>query len=182
MSLTFIDLEASSLVEGYPIEFGWATVKDLTVSVGSFLIRPTDEWYFDDFRWSVDSEAIHKIKKRNLLDLGVDVKTAREMIGVHVGKTVFSDSKKDAEWLSVLYELEDLPFVVSDIGTLYVGADTDERKYEREVRKRKKFRTVHRAGPDALDHALFWYHTRTNIDFSDFALPKLTDGLETLVG
>ena len=184
----FVDLEASSLVEGYPIEVGWAIVRDFKVTTESHLIRPTPEWYFDDFRWSTDSEAVHRITRSNLLEQGkLPAEVAARMTELFSGKILYSDAPSyDFAWIVELFHgalnnRSAVPLKLADVSYLYEGDDTDERKYEREVRKRKKFKVEHRAATDALNLALIWCHSRRGIKATQFEFPNLPDSWEILL-
>ena len=97
----FVDLEASGLHAGpYPIEVGWCGL-DLTAT--SFLIKPHATWSEDD--WSVTSERVHGIARRQVIADGVDaVEAATRLNAACAGKEVFSDSPSfDQGWLSRLF-------------------------------------------------------------------------------
>lgn len=186
--IIFVDLEASSLIEGYPIEVGWAIVRDFKVTTESHLIRPTPNWYFDDFRWSTDSEAVHGIARGNLLDHGeLPANVAARMTELFSNKILYSDAPSyDFAWIVELYHAafkdhSAVPFKLADVSGLYEDEDTDERKFEREVRKRRKFKVEHRAAEDALNLALMWCHSRRGIDASNFEFPKLPSGWNILL-
>jgi hypothetical protein len=61
--ICFIDFEASSLEESYPIEIGWARMDGV---VGAALIRPHDDW--KSMKWAEDSASVHGIVQELLGD------------------------------------------------------------------------------------------------------------------
>jgi hypothetical protein len=61
--IAFIDFEASSLEESYPIEIGWARLDGV---VGAWLIRPHDDW--KSMKWAQDSAQVHGIVQELLGD------------------------------------------------------------------------------------------------------------------
>lgn len=186
--LIFVDLEASSLNEGYPIEVGWTIVRDFQVTTESHLIRPTTKWYFDDYRWSMESQAVHRITRGDLLDFGKPPEeVATRMTNLFAGKILYSDAPRyDFAWTVELYraaftDFQAMPFNFADVSSLYKDVDTDERKFEQEVRKRRKFKVEHRASEDALNLALIWCHTRRDIDASQFQFPPMLESLKILL-
>lgn len=186
--MIFVDLEASSLDNGYPIEVGWAIVREFKVTTESMLIRPSNEWYFDNDRWSHESAAIHKITRSNLLDHGQCIGVVKTRLStLFAGKTLYSDAHRyDFAWLVTLYHGDDpsgpaVPFKLEDLSKVYASNDTDEVKFECEVRKRKRYKPEHRAADDALNHALQWCHTRRDINARDFEYPALRFGWKYLL-
>lgn len=186
--IIFVDLEASSLTEGYPIEVGWAIVRDFKVTTESHLIRPTPEWYFDDFRWSTDSQAVHRITRGNLLDHGkLPTEVATRMTELFSGKTLYSDAPRyDFAWTVELFhaafkDRSAVPFKLADVSSLYEDGGTDDRKFEQEVRKRRKFKVEHRAADDALNLALMWCHSRRALNASQFEYPPLRESWKILL-
>lgn len=61
--IAFIDFEASSLEESYPIEIGWARLDGV---VGAALIRPHGDW--KSMKWAEDSARVHGIVQELLGD------------------------------------------------------------------------------------------------------------------
>lgn len=61
--ISFVDFEASSLEESYPIEIGWARMDGI---VGACLIRPHDDWR--KLNWASDSARVHKLAQELLGD------------------------------------------------------------------------------------------------------------------
>lgn len=61
--IAFVDFEASSLENSYPIEIGWARLDGV---VGACLIRPHDDWR--KLNWSADSARVHKLAQELLSD------------------------------------------------------------------------------------------------------------------
>lgn len=184
----FIDVEASSLHNGYPIEIGWAIVRDLEVTTESCLIRPTEKWLSQDWRWSSDAQAVHKIVLHDLINLGKPVwEVKARMTSLFAGKVLFSDAAGfDFNWITELYHAEApvgpaIPFKLADISVAFAGADTDERKYDREARKRDRYLPEHRAADDALNHALMWCYSRRNIGVAQFRFPPTRESWKYLL-
>lgn len=180
--MCFLDVEASSLFDGFPIEVGWVFVRDFKVWGSSFLIRPEESWLEDVSRWSSESQEVHGISRRDLLANGIPVSEARQRLATELAeKVVYSDAVRfDGEWLQVLFNGSmaaplSLPFTLAWIGEAYAGSITDEVAYEREIRKRANFRTEHRAYEDALDNALMWCHCRHGIRPDRFQYPRMSE-------
>ncbi len=96
--IAFIDFEASSLFNGYPIEMGWARSDG---RVGAALIRPHPDWRKLD--WAADAERIHRLQFSDL-DAGIDREEAYALICADLGGChCFSDAPDfDWKWLSML--------------------------------------------------------------------------------
>ena len=61
----FLDIEASSLLpDSFPIEIGLAWISDLDIGSSAKLIEPAPHW--DMSTWSLDSEVVHGISRREL--------------------------------------------------------------------------------------------------------------------
>lgn len=185
----FIDLEASSLHNGYPIEVGWAIVRDFKVTAESWLIRPVEEWITQDWCWSADAQNVHGIKMSNLLSLGRPVTEIKaRMTSLFKGKVLFSDAVGfDFNWLIALYHADApegpaLPFRLADVSQAFEGPGTDERKFDHEVRRRTDYVPEHRAADDALNHALMWCHSRRDIDAARFQYPELHANWKYMIG
>jgi hypothetical protein len=91
-----IDFEASSLSEkSYPIEVAWGNSQ---ASIKSRLINPKNipNWV----EWDHSSEAIHGIKRDELLKLGISPNVvAKEMVKDLSGKLVLADGgSHDVKW------------------------------------------------------------------------------------
>jgi len=97
-----IDVEASALFRGYPIEIGWAS---LDGRIGAHLIKPTVEWVAELF-WHPFSNKVHKLHSQTCWNLGespFDVMSAlnKELDGLDV----WSDGPKfDQKWLNLLHD------------------------------------------------------------------------------
>jgi hypothetical protein len=57
MSTVFVDVEASTLKVGYPIEVGWAWIQGREVYCERHLIRPTSLWV-ESRRWDPAAERV----------------------------------------------------------------------------------------------------------------------------
>lgn len=100
--IAFLDVEASALHDGYPIEIGWARMDG---TVGAVLIRPTAEW-IDDRVWDDIAENVHGLTRDMLDDDGVSPAEALARVERELrGCMVYSDAPGfDAAWLDLLIE------------------------------------------------------------------------------
>jgi hypothetical protein len=100
MSIVFFDLEASSLVEGFPIEVGWAWVQDDEVRSEGHLIRPSWQW-LEMKSWDPAAEALHGISRDMLKAEGKScAEVAARMNEALAGRGLVSDSPSaDTRWL-----------------------------------------------------------------------------------
>ena len=106
MTPIFIDFEASGLSRGsFPIEIAWVGAE----GAGEVhLIRPAPAWLRPSrlSNWSSESEAVHKIPMRWLLEKGEDhaavAVRAAEVLAAP-GVTVYADSPYDGRWLACLF-------------------------------------------------------------------------------
>lgn len=151
--ITFIDVEASGLhADSYPIEIGWA---DTLGNSDSFLIRPPDHWTY----WDNSAEALHGIKREQLLKEGMHVIDAAERLDQALGlETVFCDAIEfDSFWLMRLFEEADMDFSfqLADVHQLYGALGTDL------AARMKNFlnniAAPHRAREDAMRYAEAYY-------------------------
>jgi hypothetical protein len=103
--LTFIDVEASALRDGYPIEVGWARTDGL---FGQHLIKPCPEWV-ESFVWCGKAEAIHGLSLDALNRLGAPAEEVAEALNRElVGQVVVSDNRDfDAGWVAQLFDAAD---------------------------------------------------------------------------
>ena len=100
--LAFVDIEASGLVNGFPIEIGWAKENG---EVGAILIRPHPEW-LTDLAWDANAERIHSLTRELLAERGTAIDDAVDAINnALIGCKCVSDSpSNDWYWLSLLFE------------------------------------------------------------------------------
>jgi hypothetical protein len=101
--IAVIDIEASGLVDGYPIEIGWAREDG---HVGAVLLRPPQMWT-DDLRWTVEAEQIHGLSREILDKHGVGPSAAYEKMNAELlSCRCFSDAPAfDWGWLALLIEI-----------------------------------------------------------------------------
>ncbi len=94
-----IDVEASGFGAGsYPIEVGVA----LPDGTGRcFLVRPQPEWT----HWDFQAESIHHISRDQLIENGLPVREAAELLNRWVdGRVAYSDGwGVDRSWLALLF-------------------------------------------------------------------------------
>ncbi|WP_341894874.1 hypothetical protein [Ferrovibrio terrae] len=56
----FMDLEASSLISGFPVEIGWARQEGISVRMNSILVAPPDKW-LETCAWDQNAQHIHGV-------------------------------------------------------------------------------------------------------------------------
>ncbi len=170
--VTFIDVEASALENGYPIEIGWATVDvpgRALKRVESFLIRPPAIWLEREDGWSEASFRIHGITVEKLLADGVSPEEAIDRLDAALaGWTVFSDSPKDQEWLDRLYRdgttwIRPRPFFRKDVAVVLERRDTDEMRVHAALKERGRATRKHRAADDAREWAQLFLNSRLSL-------------------
>lgn len=145
-----MDLEASGLGAGsWPIEVGLAWVEAGEVRSWSSLIRPEPGW--DEEAWSLVSQDVHGIGRRELDAAPSARSVAEELLARVAGRPVFSDAPEfDMRWARRLLDAQPSPAGLrvleldQAIGAV-CGAQGADWTYERLERSR----TPHRAGPDA---------------------------------
>lgn len=105
----FIDVEASSLQDGFPVEVAWCSA-DLTRGA-TYLIRPDDAW-LETLDWSEEAESMHGLTLDRLTTEGRAAADVAERLAADLGgQRVESDNPRaDAAWLGMLYDA--LPFTV----------------------------------------------------------------------
>jgi DNA polymerase III epsilon subunit-like protein len=155
----FFDVEASGLSDdSYPIEVG-------IIGKGkqySSLIKPYVDPMVDPAKenrswtyWSSQSQAIHKITRKQLEKEGqpIDV-VCNEINEIFKGETICSDSKFDPFWLDILFDKAGIEMQFKCINlTRYLDKTFIEKlAYELPTGDR----VVHRALPDAEDLRDAW--------------------------
>lgn len=128
--LVFIDVEASSLKNGFPIEVAWCAA-DLK-SAASYLIRPEPAWW-DRFAWTAEAEGLHGLDRAILQDRGVPAaQVVEHLLADLTGADVQSDNPAfDRGWLSVLFG-KDPPFPIGQTqpaGAAMLSSDIGLRKH-----------------------------------------------------
>ena len=150
-----LDFEASSLSDcSYPISAG------LIVGgrIHHWLIRPKPEW----IDWSLESQAIHGMKRSFLIENGLDVKHVyNEMNHALAGfDVVYSDNPDwESRWLSQLghFDVE-----VKDVSQLIPHHYKSSWKAIFEQQFKEHLLERHRADHDALALALTLQHIQYN--------------------
>jgi hypothetical protein len=96
-----LDVEASALENGYPIEIAIADVENATLR--AWLIRPAAAWR--DREWSPASQKIHGLT-RETVETGDAVELVARDIATFVGgRTLMSDNFAfDGHWIAQLFE------------------------------------------------------------------------------
>jgi hypothetical protein len=150
-----LDFEASSLSDcSYPISAGLI----VNGQIHHWLIKPKPEW----IDWSLESQAIHGMKRSYLIETGLDVdhvydEMNRTLAGFDV---VYSDNPSwESRWLSHLgrFNVE-----IKDIQQLIPSHHKGLWKTIFEQQFQKHLLVHHRADHDALALALTIQHTQNN--------------------
>lgn len=105
--IIFVDIEASSLHDGYPIEVAWCAA-DLSVGA-SYLIHPADWPHW--LRWDPGAEALHGLSAEVLERDGLPpvVVAAALQRDLQPATVVVSDSPGyDRRWLRQLFDVADV--------------------------------------------------------------------------
>ena len=142
-----VDIEASALENGFPIEIGIADPGQGVVH--AWLIRPYAGWVWD--AWDPASQRVHGLSKADL-DCGDDVLTvAQGVLRAVGGRKLASDNPEfDGFWLSKLFEaaLEDAPAV--EKRSLVEAASALARRHGRPS---ADIDALNRAQNSAVDHS-----------------------------
>lgn len=105
--VVFMDFEASSFRDGYPVEVGWAWVEGSDVQAESLLISPADEWLTPAFTWDPIAESIHGLPLSRLQSEGkTPAYVCQELNTQMEGKVVVFDTGPDGvdrHWLDLLF-------------------------------------------------------------------------------
>ena len=151
-----VDFEASSLgPDSYPIEIGFAQWNDpqAPISTWSRLICPTDAWVARSAKLQA-SHLIHGIRPE-WLELGYDPDEVLELVNSRFpqGALAYCDGgSHDQHWLDTLVKAAALQ---SNVRLASWGSFIRPLGYRCQIRLQhwaESHRTVHRAGPDAVDH------------------------------
>ncbi|MBF0268785.1 MAG: hypothetical protein HQL44_09340 [Alphaproteobacteria bacterium] len=106
----FIDLEASALENGYPIEVGWVAVDEGNRFSGkSFLIR-TDPHWLKSCAWDYAAEAAHGISQALLNEKGLPPADVARLIdsAIEAGPAFTDNPGADGHWLRILFSATDI--------------------------------------------------------------------------
>lgn len=97
-----VDVEASALDNGFPIEIAVADIERGLVR--AWLIKPATQWR--DREWSLASERIHGLSRNVLETHGLDVDiVAREIAAFADGRGLMSDNWSfDGHWLAQIFD------------------------------------------------------------------------------
>ena len=142
-----LDIEASALENGFPIEIGIAHPSQ--GAVHAWLIRPHASWAWD--AWNPASEKIHGLSRTDLARGGDVFTVAREILRAVGGRPLATDNPQfDGFWLSKLFEAarEDAPAVeqVSLVDAVAAFA-------HRHGRNSADVDAINRARNSAIDHS-----------------------------
>lgn len=107
-ALAFLDVEASSLDDGFPVEVGWCSA-DLTRGA-SYLIRPEPSW-LTRLRWSAEAEAVHGLDQARLTAEGLAAAEVADRLAADLAEAaVQSDAPEmDGRWLDLLFDGRPFP-------------------------------------------------------------------------
>lgn len=159
--MIFLDFEASGL-NGYPIEVGLAIVQsDRSIVTVGRLIRH-DEWLDQVDMWDHTAEALHRIRRADLLEHGRPPTEVCAWLDELLGDQVACiDSPYDRMWLSDLFSAAfgrgAVAPVLADIGAAFGGGtrpylrgkEIDEVRIEKALRAKATAKIEHRAEADA---------------------------------
>jgi hypothetical protein len=166
----FLDLEASALVNGYPIEIGYAR-EDGTV--GAILIKPHAEW-ISDLNWDPNSEYIHSLSRDLLHARGMLIDDVVDHLNAALrGCRCVSDAPShDWRWLFLLLEFFDrgprefsFDLLADPAEPILLGiADSIGRPHEfvDDVLRMTSARRAHTAAADAATWAAALEAIKTN--------------------
>lgn len=105
-SFVFADIEASSLINGYPIEIGWAWREGDKVECASILIAPPEKWR-SEYMWDPIAEAVHGLSREDVCTLGDAPQHACYTLNTAFdGKDLVFDTGgngTDVAWMKMLY-------------------------------------------------------------------------------
>lgn len=105
-NIVFADIEASSLINGYPIEIGWAWRNSGRVECASILIAPPERWR-RDLVWDPGAETVHGLSRKDICKLGDAPRHACGTLNMALdGRDLVFDTGRtgvDATWLKMLY-------------------------------------------------------------------------------
>lgn len=68
-NFVFVDIEASSLINGYPLEIGWAWREGEDVECASTLIAPPEKW-LTEYVWDSVAATVHGLTIENVRRFG----------------------------------------------------------------------------------------------------------------
>lgn len=107
----FLDVEASSLMGGFPVEVAWCSA-DLRRGA-TYLIRPTPAWR-RDLGWSAEAESLHGLSYERLHAEGLDPPEVAVRLAEDLRHAVVrSDNATfDGGWLEFLFD--PLPFALDE--------------------------------------------------------------------
>lgn len=163
----FVDVEASSLKYGFPVEIGWARLVTTNggpgyIQSGSMLIKPCSRWLDpSDFAWSHEAEAIHGISREEACRDGLPVLRVAEAINeIAAGATAWVDTLSfdyDYAWIECLFRAAGIErkFRIKYLGSLYrqYWDDDDHPAVMAATQAANSQEPAHRAEPDAIQMA-----------------------------
>lgn len=144
----FLDVEASALDDGYPIEVAWHSVSGES---DSFLIKPMSHWQRTK-HWSKKSQGIHNIDLQLLLKEGICPLSAAERLNNALnGKIILCDAlAHDAEWLGELHSAADIApvYQLTDIRYWFLAQGEIKSKAFKDILNPLNANKQHRALAD----------------------------------
>ncbi|MGC2857661.1 hypothetical protein ACM64Y_19495 [Novispirillum sp. DQ9] len=127
----FIDVEASSLRNGFPVEVAWCA--EGLDRAATYLIRPEPAWW-ECYDWTAEAQAMHGLDRATLERIGRPrAEVAASLAEDLAGAEVHSDNAAfDTGWLAVLYGGAAPPFSVGLLrpaGTLMLTSEIGLRRH-----------------------------------------------------
>lgn len=159
----FTDVEASSLINGFPIEVAFC---DDGLNVSSWLIRPHETW--STLSWDEKAQEVHGLSQAYLQAEGLPAEQVAAEVAERLQNVrfIWSDNPSyDHKWLMHLVPLHPSPIwgqllIDAEVGALmnHFGDDAAveawiERHEEISELARASFPHIHRAGADSLSLA-----------------------------
>jgi hypothetical protein len=160
--VVFMDFEASSLRDGYPVEVGWACIGDGDVLTSSLLIAPADEWLTPAYSWDPMAEALHGLQLDRLQAEGKSPKQVGRILNdqLHDRIVAFDTGPAgvDRYWLALLFAEAGLTPAFKVSGTASDILATAAREYNVDKANLATIqeaapRPTHRAASDAAHYA-----------------------------
>lgn len=158
-SFAMLDIEASALEGGWPIEVGLSWLDEAGAPQGwSSLVRPARSW--SERGWSETSARVHGIARCHLDGAPEASQIATDFLKRVGGRILLSDAPEfDGFWMNLLLgtigaqgQVQLRDFDTTTLSIFRSSPIALDRIYERLAR----LRVPHRAGPDSLRLAQAW--------------------------
>lgn len=157
---TFIDVEASALENGYPIEVGWAiydpTSGDIATESHLILYPP----WLEALNWEPSAQGVHGITQDELRSTGKPVEFVAERMNEAIPGTAFSDCVEfDQAWIDHVFSAagSERKFRILDVSVPFARPPVTALGYAHaEQHVHRLAPRTHRAGDDALHWAVMY--------------------------